>query len=114
MVTLQMNARLLSIICTVQTAMDLFLSETKLALRDHPEVSFAGCRCYSDRIHPNDDHLTRTRRYFFDMSDEVIEAAGLAKTEECFCAICVYQVTPEMRGMPFNNLSRYEFSYTSS
>lgn len=111
MKTLKMNARLLSIIGTVQTAKDLFIKETSLYERDHAEKSVDGCLCYSDRMHSNDVYVSRTRNYFFELDNALIDSAGLVKNEDCFDAICRYKITPDMGRTKFEHLGQYSFSY---
>ena len=111
MKTLKMNARLLSIIGTVQAAKDLFIREMSLYECDRAEKPDPACLCYSDRMHGDDDYITRTRNYFFAMADEMVEAAGLVKNEFCFEALCRYQVTADISRTKFEHLGQYSFSY---
>ena len=111
MKSLEMNNKLLNLICTVKAAKDLFLSEAIMYGNDGPKKKSEACSLCSAKSEIIDDHLARTRNYFFAMSDDLVQSLGLAKNEYCFEAICRFEISPEIVRAESEDLGKYTFSY---
>lgn len=107
MTTLQMNEQLLSTICLVQSAKQLFINETDLVKY---RASLDNPACMAKVSSPS-DWLGRTRNYYFSLDSAYIANLGLAKNEYCFLAILQYKVTGTMLNTQFEDLAKFTFSF---
>lgn len=104
---LDLSEQILSVICMVQSAKNLFLNE--LALNEYN----AGIeqQAYTNKMSSKDDWLTRTRNYYFSIDGDFIHQIGLIKNEYCFKAILDFRVTDEITNTNYDELNKFTFSY---
>ena len=92
MTTLKLNKKLLKLLLMVEYYCKLKAKEDEL-------------------LNKNIDYYEKTRQYYFDLPDQLIDELGLAKNEACFEAIWHFNITDEMTATPFNELDKFEFKY---
>ena len=107
MTVLVMNERLLNLICTIQSAKVLLLSEKLLFVDD---CSFDN-EFYTESSKVSLDWISRLEVYYFSIDSTYIQTLGLNKSRDCFDALEIFEVTDEMVSVASEDLGQFTFSY---
>jgi hypothetical protein len=102
-----MNEKLLNLICMIQSAKVLFLSE-KLLLIDE---CYFNAEFYNERSQVSLDWISRLEVYYFSLDSDYIKLLGLKKNRDCFDALESFDVTDEMVSASPKDIGRFIFSY---
>ena len=102
-----MNEKLLNLICMIQSAKVLFLSE-KLLFGD--DCSFDN-EFYTESSKVSSDWISRLEVYYFSIDSAYLKSLGLNKSRDCFDALELFEVTDEMVSVVSADLDQFTFFY---
>ncbi|MFT7492507.1 MAG: hypothetical protein ACI80S_002110 [Pseudohongiellaceae bacterium] len=107
MTVLVMNERLLNLICMIQSAKVLFLSEKLLFVDD---CAFDN-EFYTESSKVSLDWISRLEVYYFSINSAYVKSLGLNKSRDCFDALELFEVTDEMVSVASIDLYQFTFTY---